>query len=199
MKTLEAVNQVLLLAGERQVRDISSPPALKAKICLSDALLEFSLLGSWPGLTEWVFPVGWADTTATLPSNTIKILGARVKKDGVVRQWSFKEEWVNSYRDETFTVIGKNKVLVEKEEPLLQFKVTRYVSLPENDSIEIDIDETYLAAVLKRALAMFVLVHLEDVNKASQHTAEYEALLTQLRLRERQTKNGFSTMYRNSR
>ena len=44
MNTLEAINQVLLMSGERQVRDISSPPAIKAKDTL---VVRFGSLYCW--------------------------------------------------------------------------------------------------------------------------------------------------------
>jgi hypothetical protein len=200
MRTLEAINQILLLNGERQVRDISSPPALKARICLVDAIQEFSLLGHWPALTAWAFPVSWSGNIAKLPDNTIKIIAARKRwGSGLVQRWSFRDDWVTYCSDRTFIIVGHNEVEVDQYDEALEFRVSFRPSLPTEDTLDIDIDSFYLNAILKRAQAMFALVHLEDAGIASQHTAEYELMLTQLRSRTRQGPNGASNVYRNGR
>jgi hypothetical protein len=199
MKTLEAINQILLLAGERQVRDISSPPSLKAKLCLVDAIQEFSLLGQWPALTTWAFPTSWVGTEAHLPDNTIKVLAARTKDGSRVNKWIFREEHINNWRDNTFTLVAHNRVEVQQPDTRLEFKITLLPLLPTSNDLDIDIDPFYLNAILKRALSMFVLVHFEDASRASQHTAEYELMLTQLRSRAKQSRNGSSNIYRNGR
>jgi hypothetical protein len=200
MKTLEAINQILLMNGERQVREISSPPSLKARVCLVDAIREFSLLGNWPALTTWAYPVSWSGNIAKLPDNTIKILAARTRTpEGKYKQWRLHEEWNEVYTDFTYTIIGHNQVEVSAPDTFLEFRVTFYPELPTEDILDIAIDPLYLSAILKRAQAMFALVHLEDAGIGSQHTAEYELLLTQLRSRARQNHNGVSNVYRNGR
>lgn len=196
MKTLEAVNTILLQSGERQVREVSSPPSLKAKQAIEEAIQEFSLLADWANFTRWTTPVSWAGAIATLPTNTIKIIGC---KDGNTLL-TFIDNWgiLNPCQ---WTIVSHNKAQVYSDANTVntQFLVVLLPSLPENDVLDIDIPQLYLTAILKRALALFVLRHMDDANTASQFTAEYELMVTQLRSRNTQRPNGSANMFRNGR
>lgn len=178
------------------MRDISSPPALKAEQCLVEALREFSLLEDWAPFTKWVTPVSWAGNTATLPENTIKAIGCKV--DGVTQ--TFVENWVN-LRDGTWSIPSYNQATVynrDVTQPTL-FSVVLLPQLPVAPNLDIDVPVLHLTAILKRALALFTLRHLDDVNLGSQYTAEYELLVNQLRSRDRLRPNGAANIYRNGR
>lgn len=197
MKTLEAVNQILLQAGERQVRDISSPPSLKARQALEEAIQEFSLLQDWSPLTRWTTPLSWAGNVATFPESVIKVIGCKI---GEERQ-TFVENWNATLNYGEWTIDDYNKAKFANTAPTTDvlFLTVILPSLPTNDSLDIDIPKLYLTAILKRALALFTLRHMDDINQASQYTAEYELLVNQLRSRDRQRPNGSANMYRNGR
>ena len=66
---LEAVNDVLLAIGERQVQSVSNYPAQKAKQALEQALQVIANSNDWPWLTETTPALSWELDTAEIPPN----------------------------------------------------------------------------------------------------------------------------------
>lgn len=209
MKTLlEAVNEILLASGERQVEGIGSYPSIKAKLALESSLKDISVLQDWIWLKKATPAISWDLDVATLPPIQ------RLLQVTYPRPWDRQRQelrlcppdlypWYEAipgtpreylYVDSYHVRVNPYPTTPDQQQDV----IFHYIAIPvfpsDNDVFPIP-DELY--ELLKRgALYHFTLMHLDDPNTAMVYKGQFDELSSRIVVRQPSRTIGSSNMYR---
>ncbi len=213
---IQAVNRVLLDVGEREVSNLNSPPAKKAKNYLQEAVRFLATVHDWEWMFSRVPSTGWVGDTFSVP-NAQQIRGVScLDSSGVsrdlqfvdVRQFdlaSFQSYSIASSpsnRPTVYTIPTYQRIRVNPypTDAIGQSRVYAYIIEdlvpPTLDTSFFPVPEKYMQLVIKKADYYMSIHHLEDANSAQFFDKDFQEMVIKYRVNEQKTPTGGFNMYR---
>jgi hypothetical protein len=211
---LEVSNDVLLMAGERPVLTLgSNPVARKVAACLQEAVLEVSLLDDWSFTRERIGAISWVGERAEL-GNVQRVIRALYGEPSTgYRRLVYLDSsdfdripvTTGDPVGACWTVDGYGAVRLTVAPSTVQyqnrvkFDVIKVLNPPTLDTHKFPLPDRFMPLIVKRALSLFVLRHLDDAGLSAQYDKEFELMVQLFRNRERYVPRGSANMYRGRR
>jgi hypothetical protein len=210
MKTLlEAVNDILITSGERQVSGIGSYPSIKAERALRSSLTDISILQDWVWLMRATPALSWDADIATLPpmqrllSVTIPDLWRQRKPLREVSPKLYDWHTAQPGRPEEYLLVDSNRVRLNPyptDIDTQQSIIFHYVAQPQfpvSQDSTLPIPEDLYELLKRGALYHFTQAHLDDLNLAQSYKAQFDEMAGRIVLRQPPRPiSGAGNMYR---
>lgn len=211
---ITAVNRVLRDVGERQVSVISSPVSLKAQDYLRDAVRDLMLSNDWEWQRDRITAQSWANESAFL-GTLVRVRGVAWGADSTgyldipwepERNFDLKalqayDSTQTSLRPTSYTWRQYNQVRLNPyptdsaSRAQVVFYVVRDLTPPTNATDFFPVPEDMMPILLKRALYLMQVRHLDDQQAAGVLDKEFKEMLNLARQKYIAAPTGGYNMY----
>jgi hypothetical protein len=208
---LEAVNDVLVAAGERQVDGIGNYPSLKAKSALESSLSDIQILQDWVWLKKVTPALSWEVDKAILPPIQ-RLLSATYVNQFGYRQplrhvtpdlypWyepiaGLPEMYV--YTDAQDVRVHPYPDTIDIQQKIL-FHYIAVIFPPQSETQTYPIPSELYELLKRGALFHFSMTHLDDRNASQHYKQQFDEMATRMVMRQPAHTINSSSMWRRRR
>lgn len=189
---LQGVNQLMLMVGERQVSDLTSYPAQKALLALSQALQDISVYNNWDFCKAQTVATSWSTDTATVDNMRVLYKVTYNSSSGArpllaVSRESFPHNFTQSGTPSTYCVGSYNEVkfspypTTTDEKAAVIFHYQKELVMPTVTTDKFPIPESMVPILIKGAAAYMHQLHLDDQGAFKTYYEAFQAALYQAR------------------
>lgn len=189
---LQAVNQLMLMVGERQVSDLTSYPAQKALIALGQALQDISGFNNWDFCKAQTVATSWLLDTATVDNMRLLYKVTFNSTSGArplvaVPRENFPHNFTQSGTPSTYCVGSYNEVKfspypgdVDTKAAII-FHYQKELVMPTVTTDKFPIPESMVSVLVKGACAYLHQLHLDDQGAFKTYFEAFQSALYQAR------------------